>query len=274
MNANAFRRRAPRSLWIVGALAVLGCEQCLPRVEVESVQEHAYPTCDGEALPEGEVVASGHLRAGPALIEQSVSERWEIRRRGCVYVFTVRQEWERQNSDVEVVFDLDWKPIRAWKRMTIPGLAAEQGRPDVRLYELRNEPATLTMQNREGRQHRQFRGSPPVAVVGPGRALVTAWIKAAGPMEVGDIVRGPVLDFREQIERIDEVALRRDPDRFEESLGRNVRVYTIFGRESIFTDEEGYVLGDLAGLRTDASLETPAPPASTSYSEPDPVNTP
>ena len=58
-----------------------------------------------------------------------------------------------------------------------------------------------------------------------------------------------------------------------EGLG-TVRVYTIFGRESVFTDEDGNVLGDLAGLRTHESLSTPEPPAQPRFGEPDPINTP
>ena len=88
---------------------------------------------------------------------------------------------------------------------------------------------------------------------------MTAWIRANPDLAVGESVSGPVLDFRELYENIDDVALRRDPDREEESLGRRVRVYTVFGRESIFTDDEGRVLGDLAGLRPSESLDTPEP---------------
>jgi len=224
----------------------------MKRVEVESVDEHPYPSCGEGELPEGEVVASGDLRAGPTMREQSVVERWEVRRRDCLYVFTVHQEWARQVTDVEVVFDEEWTPLRATKEMSIPGAV---GHTDSRLYELRNDPPTMTQHTAEGETvHRRFNGAPPIAVIGPGRALVSAWIWKEDQLEVGEIVRGPVLDFREMVERIDEVALRRDPDRDEESLGGDVRVYTVFGRESIFTDDEGVVVGDLAGLRTADSL--------------------
>lgn len=250
----------------------------MKRRPVAEVEEHPYPTCEGAPLPEaGEVLAEGTLRSGPRMRE-TVVERFRVEKKDCVYVITVHQEWSRQIDDVEVVYDLDWRPLRAWKRMTIPGVSDEDGRADTRLYELRNDPPTMTRRAEGEVEHRVFQGrdveaGPVVAVVGPGRALLNAWIQAA-QLEVGDIVRGPVLDFREFVERVDEVALRRDPDRREETLGRSVRVYTVFGRESVFADEDDFVVGDLAGLRDARDLETPAPEPLPSYGAPDPRGTP
>lgn len=256
-------------LAVLGAL--VGCEGCLPRVQVDAVDEEPYPTCGDPN--DVELLGSGYLRSGPTMREQSVTERWRLERRGCLFVMTVHQGWERQITDVEVVFDAEWKPLRAWKRMAVPG-APPDGRPDTRVYQLAGETPTMRRRGPDGAQQFRINGPMPVAVVGPGRALVTAWIRSAGPMEVGDVVRGPVLDFRQLIEKIDEVALRRDPDRDEPTLGGRVRVYTIFGRESIFTDDEGNVVGDLAGLRAHESLDTPEPPALPEYGEPDPRGTP
>jgi len=262
-----------------GALAVLAsiasCEGCMKRRPVASVPVHPYPSCDGQPLPEGEVVAEGTLRAGPTAIEKSTFERFRFERRGCVYVASVRQQWRYQVTDVEVVFDLNWRPLRAWKRMAIPGADLQEHPPDIRLYELRNQPPTMSRSGPdiEGVEHRVFNGTRPVAVVGPGRGLLSAWIWAQGrDLQVGEVVRGPVLDFRPFVEGIDVVALRRDPDRDEPSLGR-VRVYTVFGRESIFTDEEGVVLGDLAGLRPAESVSGPPLPE-VQVPPPDPVHTP
>ena len=228
----------------------------MKRRPVENVPELAYPTCEGEPLPEGEVLASGTLRAGELMRERDVIERWEMRRRGCVYVATVRQQWASQVTDVEVIFDLEWTPLRAWKRMMIPGARTP---PDTRLYELRNDPPTMSTdaEHVDGVEHREFAGRNPIAVVGPGRALLAAWVRAAN-LEVGDVARGNVLDFRQLVERIEEVALRRDPDRDDPELGR-VRVYTVFGRESFFVNEEGWVVGDLAGLRDESVVSAPAP---------------
>lgn len=266
--------RAPRSLRAGGALLFVllaSCEGCLPRVEDSSVTSEPYPSCGDES--EVELLGEGYLRSGPTMRERSVSERWRLERRGCLHVMTIHQAWERQITDVEVLFDAEWKPLRAWKRMAVPG-APPDGRPDTRVYQLGGDVITMRRASPEGAQSYRIPGEAPVAVVGPGRALVSAWIRAAGPMEVGDVVRGPVLDFRSLVEKIDEVALRRDPDRDEPTLGGRVRVYTIFGRESIFTDDEGNVVGDLAGLRTDASLDTPEPEPLPEYGAPDPRGTP
>ena len=250
----------------------------MKRRPVAEVAAQPYPSCDGVPLPEeGEVLAEGTLRSGPRMRE-TVVERYRIEKKNCVYVITVHQEWSRQIDDVEVVFDLDWRPLRAWKRMTIPGVSEEDGRADTRLYELRNDPPTMTRFAEGEVEHRVFQGrdveaGPVVAVVGPGRALLNAWIRAAD-LEVGGIVRGPVLDFRQLVERVDEVALRRDPDRQEETLGRAVRVYTVFGRESVFANDGDVVIGDLAGLRDDRDLDTVPPEPLPTYGEPDPRGTP
>ena len=244
----------------------------MKRSEVASVGEHPYPTCDGEALPEGELLAEGVLLSGP-LSRERVIERYEIRHRGCVNVITIRQEWSRQVTDVEAIFDEDWNPIRVWKRMGIPGVPNPERFEDTRSYEFRNEPATMTELNAEGRTHRFFRGGQPTALIGPGRMLLTAWIRATD-LRVGETTRGNILDVREIYERVDEVAIRRDPDRFEESLGRSVRVYTVFGRESVFADESGLVIGDLSGLRREEDLEGAAAPPIQVLDPPDPVNTP
>ena len=249
-----------------------GCESCLKRSEVASVDVHEYPTCDGQPLPEGEVLSAGILRSGPISLEQVV-ERYEVRRRGCVYVITVRQEWSRQVTDVEAIYDEDWNPIRAWKRMGIPGVPNPEQYEDTRMYEFRNEPATMTESNTDGSTHRFFRGWQPTSLIGPGRMLLTAWIQATN-LGVGETTRGITLDGRELYERVGDVALRRDPDRFEEALGRSVRVYTVFGRESVFADETGLVIGDLSGLRRDEDLDDAAPEPLPSDSDPDPVNTP
>ena len=182
-------------------------------------------------------------------------------------------------SDVEVVFDEDYRPLRAWKRMSMPRPPAGQlgPTPDIRLYELRGDPATMIRSSEEGREYFTFRAPPPVAVVGPGRALLGAWIRQHLDLAVGETVRGPVLDFRRPAERIETVALRREADANMPDVagpGGHVRVYTVFGRESVFTDDEGNVLGDLAGLRPHALLDTPEPPELPSNEAPDPRGTP
>jgi hypothetical protein len=221
-------------------------------------------------MPEGEVIGEGHLRSGPGSLEQVV-EHYEFRRRGCYITLTTRQEWTRGITDAEVIFDEAWRPIRAWKRMTVPG---NDDVADVRRYELRTNPATLVWDGEEGLQRFWFRGGRPTAVMGPGRGVVSAWIKANPGLEVGQTVRAQLLDFRSLVERVEQIALRRDADRVVPELGGRVRVYTVFGRDTVFTDDEGWVIGDLAGLRPSSVLASPEPPALTSATPPDPVHTP
>lgn len=220
------------------------------------------------------IVAALRLRAEDTLVEEAVQETYAVRRRDCHWVITVRQEWFRQTSDVEVVFDADFRPLRAWKRMTIPGSPRPDGHAETRSYELRGPEVLLKVRDASGKVTREIvRGKRPFAVIGPGRALFSAWIRAS-KLEVGQKVRGPVLDFRERVELIRDVTLRREEDRLEPSLHRTVRVYTVYGRESVFTDENGFLLGDLAGLRPNDTLSSKATEPMPLYGTPDPILTP
>lgn len=264
------------------AVAVSGCESCLKRQPRATVEVLPYPSCPGDRTeadagsePVGTVVAEGTLRAGPLSSSPDLVERYRFVRTACHYVATVRQEWSRQVDDVEVVYDLAFRPLRVWKRMSVPGQGGRSPLVDIRRYELRTMPISMTM--RSGRTLANYvfkRREQPVAVIGPGRGLVTAWIRAQH-LRPNQIIRGPVLDFRSLTERIDTVALRREDDRSEPSLGgRRVRVYTIFGRESVFADENDAVIGDLAGLRPSDSVVTPMPPPIPMEDPPNPRNTP
>ena len=53
-----------------------------------------------------------------------------------------------------------------------------------------------------------------------------------------------------------------------------VQVYTFYGRETVFTDAHGIVLGDLLGLRPSAKVALPEPPAIPLFGPLDPVHTP
>jgi len=53
-----------------------------------------------------------------------------------------------------------------------------------------------------------------------------------------------------------------------------VRVYTFFGQDTVFADENDVVIGDLAGMRPDESLTTPEPSPLPTYGGADPVHTP
>ncbi|MFO0678700.1 MAG: hypothetical protein U0169_19365 [Polyangiaceae bacterium] len=279
----------------LAAMAEVGCKR--RHVEVATAPEFPYPTCvDGGALP-GPYVAfpfalgfvpdagasgrvpsdlsvRGRLRLADPIVERGMIEKFEVRRDACLWTVSVRQEWSRQSTDVEAVFDETFTPIRVWKRMTIPGSSRPDGHGEIRRYEFRGPEVSIKAKRADGTEHLEvLKGAVPKAVIGPGRALLTMWMKRA-KLAVGDKVREPVLDFREMVEVIQPVTLKREPDREEPSLGRRVRVYTIYGREPVFTDDDDVVLGDLAGLRPSETLTTPEPTPAPMFGVPDPVHTP
>ena len=51
-------------------------------------------------------------------------------------------------------------------------------------------------------------------------------------------------------------------------------MYTFFGRETVFADQDDVVIADLAGMRPSDSLSTPEPEPLPMYGAPDPRNTP
>ncbi|MGH7439474.1 MAG: hypothetical protein ACRENE_27615 [Polyangiaceae bacterium] len=270
------------------ALGSSGCHR--KHVPVVEVPELGYPACrvDGGVATSADggaatVVASGHLRSGPSSQEQSVSERFELDRTPCGYVLHVRQEWPLDISDVEVHFDADLKPLWVWKRMTLEATSRPDGNADIRRYDLRTGEVFIKRRDPNGEIHREHllaggrmkvpQGDPLEAVIGPGRGIITAWLKRA-KLPVGAKVKQLVLDFRSMYENLEMATLERRPDQFEPAYGKNVRVYTFFGRETVFADEDDVVIGDLAGMRPSALLDTPEPPPLPSFGGPDPVGTP
>lgn len=264
-------RRGAALVALLAALASAGCRR--KHIPVSSVPQLPYPQCGHGALPPGEVLAEGRLRSGDFSVEQLIREHFTLRRRDCLYTMTVRQEWPLNVSDVEVVYDASWLPLRAWKRMTLPGVHRSDGLADIRRYELRTPTITITRSSNGVRSYEELRGERPTVVLGPGRGLLTAWIRRAH-LSVGGRVREVALDVRESLEVVRAVTLRREPDQYMAEYGRSLRVYTVYGRESVFADDQDVVVGDVAGLRADAVLRTPAPPPLPLYGEPDPVNTP
>jgi hypothetical protein len=252
-----------RAVGVALALACLaGCKR--KHVPVDSVPELGFPACGDAGLDEtGTVVGQGHLRAGPTAADQNVAERFELRRTSCGYTFQSRQEWPLAISDMEVRFDAALTPIWAWKRLTIAGFIKK---PDAE--------GVLTLEKLlPGGRMPVPSGVRVGAVVGPGRGVITAWLKRER-LPVGGKTQELVLDFRDMIEQLEVGTLERNADLYEPSLGKTVRAYTFFGKETVFADENDVVLGDLAGMRPNESLKTPEPPALPEYGKPDPVHTP
>jgi hypothetical protein len=242
-------------------------------VPVASAPELAYPLCAGDAG--ARVEFAGDLRAAPNALEPDVTEHFSLEDRGCLRAFIARQDWHMNVSEIEVLYDPRGMPLRAWKRMTIPGARNGDGAADIRRYELRTPEVVITRRSAgEARRFEILRGERPTVVIGPGRGLLSVWIRRAN-LGVGERVRENALDMRELVERLRPVTLRREPDMTPPGFGAPVRVYTVYGRETVFTDANNVVLGDLGGMRPASRLAhlppvvpLPVPDA------PDPVHTP
>jgi hypothetical protein len=260
----------------VGALA--GCRR--KHVPVDEVPELGYPACavDGGSV---DVVAGGHLRSGPSSQEQSVSERFELDRTACGFTFHARQEWPLDIADVEVHYDASLTPLWVWKRMTLAASSRPDGNADIRRYELRTGEVFIKRRDAHGELTRERllpggrmnvpQGARVAAVIGPGRGIITAWLKRE-KLPVGAKVKELVLDFRSMVESVEEGILERRPDQFEPAFGKSVRVYTFFGRETVFADDDDVVVGDLAGMRPSDSLATPEPDSLPDYGGADPAH--
>jgi hypothetical protein len=248
-------------------------------VPVDSMPELGYPACPADAGVASAGIAEGRLRSGPWSQEQRVVEEFSLLRTACGFTFAGHQEWPLAISDVEVHYDAQLAPLWVWKRMTIPGSRREDGSAEYCVYELRTGDVFIKKRDAAGvvtREKLRPGGRMAVpegvrvgAVVGPGRGLLTAWIRRA-KLAIGGKTRELVLDFREAIESLEEATLERGDDLFEPSYGKKVRVYTFFGRETVFADETDAVIGDLAGMRPDALLTTPEPEPLPRYGKPDP----
>lgn len=270
----SFRCRMFESCLLLGvALSLFGCKRFQRKhIPVERVEELGYPSCHGKALPEGRELWREHLRSGPHHVDKSIVEYYALRERDCLYALTVRQEWPLGTADVEVLYDRDFVPVRVWKRMTLPGIERAAERAEIRRYELRTDPVTIKLRAMDGHiSYEQLLGGKPKVIIGPGRGMISVWLKRA-KLEVGEKVRELALDIR-ALEKIEPVTLQREVDMQHPELGP-VQVYTFYGRETVFVDARGLVVGDLAGLRADRVLTTEPPPKLPMEGTVDPVNTP
>jgi hypothetical protein len=270
------------ALLAIASLALCGCRR--KHVPVQAEPELGYPSCiDGGTPDPGTVVARGHIRSGPVSNDKNVVERFELRRTSCGYTFVTRQEWPADTSDVEARYDANLSPLWAWKRMTLAASPRPDGNADIRRYELRTGEVFIKRRNAEGAialEHLLPGGRIPVpvgarvgALIGPGRGILTVWLKRAN-LKIGDRTDDLVLDFRGMVESLEIASLARDRDRFEPSLGKTVRVYTFYGQETVFADDDNVVIGDLAGMRPSDALSTPEPAPLPTFGGPDPVHTP
>jgi len=258
---------------VFGLLLALGA--CRGRHEhVASVPDLGYPRCaDAGPANRTSVLAERHLRSGETSLERNIVEDYWIHDRGCTLVVTSRQEWRLGAADVEVVYDRDWNPLRAWRRNTLPMSPREDGGADTRRYELRTPEVTIKRRSPDGIAYEVLHGTRPRVVIASGRGVLSAWLRRAR-LSPGQQVREPALDVRETIETIRAVTLRREADLVVPWRSRPVRAYTIYGREPILADENDFVIGDLAGLRPAETVRGPLPPRLPTYGGADPLGTP
>ncbi|MDB4973773.1 MAG: hypothetical protein JWN48_2114 [Myxococcaceae bacterium] len=260
------------AVWV----ALSGCERIKDRftkkhIAVASLEDLGYPSCEGKVLGRVHTVAEELIRSGPTHSDHTIVERYGIYDNACQVIFGSRQEWPMGTTDFEVVYDKDLLPLRIWKRDTVPLLPNAGEKADIRSIELRSQPIGIKRSAAGSLSYEQLKGVRPQAVIGPGRGSISIWIRRA-KLKPGQKVREPIIDVR-ALEKIEPVTLMREPDMVHPELGP-VRVYTYYGRETVFVDQNDMVVGDLAGMRADKLLSTPRPPAIPTFGVVDPVHTP
>ncbi|MCU0681265.1 MAG: hypothetical protein MUF34_03230 [Polyangiaceae bacterium] len=270
----SLRRLVPLALTLAACLllAPAGCGR-RQHFEVDRLDELGYPTCaDGSERGAPELLADRRLRSGQDDTRGVLFEQVRIERRGCLRAVTVRQATGIQIADVEAIYDENLLPLRLWRRFASPRPGAPPAL-DLKRFDFRTPELGVKHLSERGKVDfevlRGKNGIKPRAIIGPGRGLLTAWLWRA-KLGVGQKLRERVLDFR-AIEILRDVTLMRHEDRDDPALGRRVRVYTIYGREPFFTDENDVVLGDLAGLLPAGNEPLPPLPE---LGAADPVNTP
>ena len=244
---------------------------------IASAPELPYPTCPAPGAAETpELIGERGMQSGPDETLGQIYDSYRLERRGCLYALSERRMWPLQIAKIEALYDENLRPVRLWRRYMDPRSNHPARDADIKAYDFR--PLELTVKHRGGAGAVDFellrgkKGARPVALIGQGRGLLTMWIRRA-KLAVGAKVREPALDFR-GIEIIRDVTLRRDDDRYDEGLKRVVRVYSIYGRETVFADENDMVIGDLEGLVPDAVAPPTTPPALPPIDPPDPRTTP
>lgn len=268
------RDRATAPLLIAAALLLLAPACKRQHHAVDQIPELPYPSCPPGVDMTPSVLVDRKLRSGQADTRQPIVERYRVEKRGCLVAAITRQEWPMQIADVEVLYQEDLTPLRIWRRQTVPGSKRPDGSPDFKRFDLRTPQITVKHRSDQGAvDFEELRGpGKPVALIGPGRGLLSLWIRRAR-LQPGQKIREIALDFR-GVEKVAAVTLQRHPDRHLDWLGRTAQVYTVLGREAVFTDDDGFVLGDLAGLVLDEKAPGPSPKPMSTFEPPDPEHTP
>jgi hypothetical protein len=241
----------------LGALLLLaasvlgaGCEGCMRRVPASQVDLADWPAC--ATTPPDERLVARELVAGPIMREQTVVERYSIARHGDCLVGRVYLRWKLGDTALEVVWDRDRNPVAAYKRMSYPG---EPERFEERGYRMSETESVMVRVASHEIERFRFRGARPTAIVPTGRGLFSVAFGRHLELGVGESARDTVIDLRRLVERVEPGSTRRDPAREHEFTSEPLLTFTFMGRDTIYADSRGYVMGDLAGLvATDAEL--------------------
>lgn len=262
--------RRAAAAWAL-ALALCGASACKRQhYAADSLPELPYPTCEGPT----ETLYESVLTSGATDTRMPIVERFRWERRGCYFAAVVRQEWPAQIADVEVLYDQEQRPLRAWRRHTMPRSPRPDGGADTKSYELRTTPIGIRHKGPSGVvDHETLRADRAAeVVVAAGRGVVGVWLQRA-KLAVGEKVKAGVLDVR-GVEKLEQGSLERLPDQRVDALGGVVRVYTFLGKETVYADENDRVVGDLAGLVDAGRARAALPPPMPTFAPIDPAHTP
>lgn len=160
-------------------------------------------------------------------------------RSDCLTVYDSKHEWNLGKNHNRLWVDDKGQPLLLKKEVWVGK------KPEEKFFQWNTKLAALMLKMNQ--DFFRFKGELPLRVLTVGRYLLSAWIEAAN-LPVGGKERARVLDAREPFEKIKFITLMRKEDRQDSGLGR-VRVYTIFGREPIYTNAQNHVVGDMWGMR-------------------------
>lgn len=222
-----------------------GCESCLKRVPVEGgVELGALPACAMEE--EGEELIRRSLVAGPDALEKTIEEVYRIYRRGGCIVGESYVSWRMGDISQIIVWDAETlDPIVGVKRSGFLDAALP---PDERAYRIGGEERLMVRIGPDAVERFYFRGPEPHGVIPSGRGLFSILAMRASGLSEGEILSLSVLDLRRLTERVVPGSVRRDPLRSKNRVEGEVGTFSVMGRDTVFTDKDGFVIADLAGL--------------------------
>ena len=143
------------------ALLASSCEGCRKSVPVQEFEPLPYPECGQESTDPPEVLVEGVLHGGSRMRYEGAGERYRLVRDACLHILTVSEWSSASYTQLEIVYDREWKPLRVWRRIFPRGSNETYTRPEVRVYDLRAQPVTILWRKRSGDLEFRERGPFP-----------------------------------------------------------------------------------------------------------------